>query len=123
MDGGSSRSADQVSQLVERAESVGSTPGDRSRRFARVMDGKFSLDAPGKNRDALGTKTDERPGESTPPRSKSSSEISQGWELRRSLSACRRRDAEDLAHRRARNARVANGRLGLEVESLRRTRP
>ena len=47
MDRRSSRSADQVPQLVERAQSLGASAGNRFRRFPRVVDGKFSVDAPG----------------------------------------------------------------------------
>ena len=48
MDRRSSRRPHQVPQLVERPESVGASADDRSRRFARVVDGKFSVDASGK---------------------------------------------------------------------------
>ena len=58
MDRRSSRSADQVPQLVERAQSLGASAGNRSRRFPRVVDGKFSVDAPGEGQRAF---TEQKP--------------------------------------------------------------
>ncbi len=78
---------DQVPQLVERAEGLGAGAGDRSRRFARIVDGKFSVDAPGKYQAATGSEADERFGKGAPPRSQIAAGLSQGRQLRRSLSA------------------------------------
>ncbi len=96
------------------AESLGAGAGDRSCRFARVVDGKFSLDAFGKDRDAVGAEADERFRETAPARSEIAARISQGRQLRRPLSARQRRNDRNLAHRRGRNARAADGRVGLK---------
>src|SRR6266508_2047974 len=107
MDGRPSGRADQVSYLVERAESLGTSAGNRFRRIARILDGKFSLAAFGKDRRAASAETDERFREIAPTRSKIAARISQRRQLRRSLSARRRRDDENLARGDGRNARPA----------------
>src|SRR5437762_11126972 len=100
MDGGSCWSADQVPQLVERAQSLGTSAGNRSRRFPRVVDGKFSVDAPGEGQGAFVSEADERPGETATPRSEISAGISQRRQLRRAVPTRRRRNDEDLADSR-----------------------
>src|SRR2546423_1043179 len=112
MAGGSSRDADQVPQLVERAESLGASRGDRSGRVPCFVDGEFSLDAAGKRRDAVGTKTGDRAGSDSPARSKSLARPSERWELGRRLPTRRRRDAENLEGRPGGDERVAQRRLG-----------
>src|SRR5947208_5630737 len=97
MDGGSSRRAHQISQLVERAQSLGASAGNRSRRFPRVVDGKFSVDAPGENQGAHRAEADERFGETSPTRSEISTGTSEGWQLWRAVPTRRRRNDEDLA--------------------------
>src|SRR5215475_1869154 len=114
MDGGPSGRPDQISQLVERAKGLGASRGNRSGRIARVVDGKFSLDASGKDRHAASAKTDERFREIAALRSKVAARVSQGRQLWRSLSARRRRDDENLARRRGRNPRSADRWLGLK---------
>ena len=107
MDRRSSESADQVPQLVERAQSLGASAGNRSRRFARVVDGKFSVDAPGECQGAFAAEADERRGETSPTRSKISAGISEGRQLRRAVPTRRRRNDENLAGSCGRDARVA----------------
>ena len=107
-------SADQVPQLVERAQSLGASSGNRSRRFPRIVDGKFSVDAPNEGRGTFPAEGDERPGEITTPRPEVSAGTSQRRQLRRTVPTRRRRNDEDLADRRGRDARVADGRVGLD---------
>ena len=106
-------SADQVPQLVERAQSLGASSGNRSRRFTRIVDGKFSVDAPNEGRGTFPAEGDERPGEITTPRPEVSAGTSQRRQLRRTVPTRRRRNDEDLADRRGRDARVADGSVGL----------
>ena len=51
--------SDQVSQLVECAENLGPSHGDRSCRVTRLVDGKFSVDATGERNHARSAKADE----------------------------------------------------------------
>ena len=114
MDRRSSRGAHQVPQLVERAQSLGTSAGNRSRRFARVVDGKFSVDAPGEGQGAHRAEADERSGETSPTRSEISAGTSEGWQLWRALPTRRRRNDEDLANSRGGNARVTERRLEVD---------
>src|SRR5437588_1583254 len=99
MAGGSSRNADQVSQLVERAEGLGAGPGDRSRRVACFLDGEFSLDPARERRTARRTKTSRGSGNDPAAGCKSATRLFERWQLGRPLSARRRRDDENLAYR------------------------
>src|SRR2546423_6739643 len=112
MAGGSSRDAYQVSQLVECAESLGTSPGHRSDRFSCFVDGKLCLDAAGERRDAAGTKAGNRAGDSSPTRSERVAHLSERWKLGRRLSTRRRGDAENLERRAERDARVAERKMG-----------
>ncbi len=87
MDRRSSGNADHVPQLVERAQSLGASSGNRSRRFPRIVDGKFSVDAPNEGRGTFPAEGDERPREITTPRPEVSAGTSQRRQLRRPLSA------------------------------------
>src|ERR1700716_19400 len=115
MDGGPSGRADQISQLVERAESLGAGAGDRSGRIARVVDGEFSVDPFGQDRDAKGTKADDRSRSCASTGSEIFARVLEGWELGWPLPARRCRNDESLAGRRERNAGVARTRLGLVI--------
>src|SRR5581483_4440562 len=83
------------------------------RRFARILDGKFSLDAPAKHRHATRAENNDRFRKTAPARSPVGAGISQRRQLWRSLSTRRRRGDEDLESRSRRNAGTAHGRLGL----------
>src|SRR5438128_607116 len=106
MDRGSSGRQSKVSQLVERAENLGASSGDRSSRFARFVDGEFSVDAFGKNQNAEGTKTRSRYESPSAARSESIARVFEGRKLGRRLSTKRRRDDENLARGRPRNVGV-----------------
>src|SRR2546421_7739437 len=99
MAGGSSGNADQVSQLVERAEGLGTGPGDRSRRVACLVDGEFSVDPAGERRTARRTKANRGSGNDPAAGCKSAARLFERWQLGRPLSARRRGDDENLACR------------------------
>src|SRR4029453_7474657 len=113
-----SRRPGQVSQLVERAESLGTGAGYRSRGIARVVGGKFSLDPFGKDRHAARAEADERFGEIAPTGPKIGAGIPKGRQLPRSLTRRRRRDDEGLARRSRRDAGTAGGSVGLKGKTL-----
>src|SRR4030095_15222178 len=89
--------------------------GDRSRCIARIVDGKFSVDAFGEYRDAARAEGDDRFREITSARSQVAARIPQRRQLWGSLSTRRWRDDEDLECRSGRNAGTTDGRMGLRA--------